>query len=115
MGPLPSSGRPSGSTTRPIERVADGRLDDAAGSADLAALFDAGVVAEDDRAHGVLFEVEREAEDVLAEVQELGGHAAGEPVDPRDAVTDLDDGAHVRGLGLALEALDLGLDDVGDL
>ncbi len=97
------------------ELRADAGLDDPAGGADGAALFDAGVVAEDDRAHGVLFEVEREAEDVLAEVEQLGGHAAGEPVDPRDAVADLDDGADISGLGLSFELLDLGLDDVGDL
>src|SRR5438552_8524022 len=93
----------------------DAGLDDPAGRADLAALLDAGVVAEDDRAHGVLFEVEGEAEDVLAEVEQLGGHATCQPVDPRDAVTDLDDGADVGGLGAPFELLDLGLDDVGDL
>ncbi len=93
----------------------DTGLHDPAGGADLAALLDAGVVAKDDRAHGVLFEVEGEPEDVLAEVEELGGHAAGETVDPRDAVTDLDDRADVRGFGLPFELLDLGLDDVGDL
>jgi len=108
IGPFPSSGRPS-------ESVADGRLDDPAGGADLATLMDAGVVAENDRAHGVLFEVEREAEDLIAEVKELGSHAAGKAMDPRDAVTDLDDRADIRGLGLPLEALDLRLDDVGDL
>ena len=93
----------------------DRGLDDAAGRLDLAALLDAGVLAEDDRADGVLFQVEGEAEDVVAEVQELGGHAVREAVDARDAVADLDDGAHVHGFGLSLEPLDLRFDDVGDL
>jgi len=97
------------------ELRADAGLHDPTRGADHAAFLDARVIAEDDRAHGVLFEVEREPEDVLAEVEELGGHAAGETVDPRDAVTDLDDRADVRGFGLPFELLDLGLDDVGDL
>jgi hypothetical protein len=76
---------------------------------------DPGVVAEDDRAHGVFLEVEREAEHLVAEVEQLGRHASSEAVDPRDAVSDLHDRADVDGLGLAFVALDLGLDDVGDL
>src|SRR5438067_2147149 len=74
-------------------------LDDPTGRANLAALDDAGVVAKDDRAHRVFLEVERKAEDIVAEVEELGGHAVGEPVDARDAVSDLDHGADVDRLG----------------
>jgi len=97
------------------ELRADAGLHDPTRGADHAAFLDARVIAEDDRAHGVLFEVEREPEDVLAEVEELGGHAAREPVDPGDAVADLNDRADVGGLGLTFEPFDLGLDDVGDL
>src|SRR5207247_10010261 len=89
--------------------------DGATGRLGLLARFDLLVVTEDDRRDGVLLEVEREAERVVAEVEQLGGETAGETVDPRDAVTDLDDGADVDGLGLAFELLDLRLDDVRDL
>jgi hypothetical protein len=51
----------------------------------------------------------------VAEVEELRGHAPRQTVDPRDAVADLDDRADVDGFSLALKALDLRLDDVGDL
>ena len=97
------------------ERVAGRRLDDAAGRAHLVALFDLLVLAEDDRRDGVLFEVEREAEGVLAEVEQLRGHAPREAVDARDAVADLHHRPDVDGLRFSFEALDLRLDDVGDL
>ena len=40
MGPLSSSGRPSGSTTRPISAWPTGHLHDAAGGLDLVAFLD---------------------------------------------------------------------------
>ena len=97
------------------ELLAHRGLDDATGGADLATFFDAGVVAEDDRAHGVLFEVERETEDVVAEVKQLRSEAGREPVDAGDAVADLHHGADVDRLRPSFELLDLRLDDVGDL
>src|SRR6185503_19847677 len=108
---------------RPPERIDDaadealtrGRLDDATGRADLVAFLDVVVLAEDDRRDGVLFEVEREPERLVPEVEELRRLAARETVDPRDAVADLDDRPDVDGLGLGLEPLDLRLQDVGDL
>src|SRR6266540_6511656 len=93
----------------------DGRLDDPACRMYLAALFDVLVLSEDDRAHGVLFEVERKAVHVVAEVEKLRRHTAGEAVDASDAVADLDDRADIDRLGLPFEFLDLRLDDVGDL
>src|SRR5712691_2470122 len=50
----------------------------------------------------------------MSEVDELAGHTPREPVDPRDPVAHLDDRTDVDRLGLALEAPDLGSDDVGD-
>ena len=97
------------------EGVADGDLGDAAGRADLVTLLDADVLAEDDRADGVLLEVEGEAEDALSEVEQLTGHASREAVDAGDPVADLDDGADVHRFGFPLETADLRLDDVGDL
>ena len=61
IGPLPSSGLPSGSTTRPISASPTGHREQLAGAADLVPLLDLQVVAEDDDADRVLFEVERQA------------------------------------------------------
>jgi len=114
-GALPVERAPERVDDAPDERVAHRHLGDAPGGPDLVTLLDLGVVAQDDRAHGVLFEVEGEPEDAPAEVEELRRHASREAVDAGDAVTDLYDRAHVDRLGLAAEALDLGLDDLGDL
>ena len=53
------------------ERVADGHLDDAAGRADLVAFLDVDVVAEDDGADGLLFEVQGDAHLAVGELQQL--------------------------------------------
>jgi hypothetical protein len=82
---------------------------------DLSALDDTGVVAEDDRTHGVFLEVERKAKDVVPEVEQLRSHAVRETVHAGDPIPDLDHGADIDGLSSPLEALDLRLDDVGDL
>ena len=69
MSPLPSSGSAERVDDAADERVAHGHLGDAAGGANLAALRDAGVVAEDDGADRVFLEVEGEAEHVVAETR----------------------------------------------
>jgi hypothetical protein len=60
MGPWPSIGRPSASTTRPIRRGTDRHLEHAGGATHLVAFLQLEVVAEHDGADVVLFEVERE-------------------------------------------------------
>ena len=115
IGPLSSSGRPSGSTTRPRSPGPTGHLDDAARRLDDVALLDGRRIAEDDRAHGLLLEVEGHPEDAAGELEELRGERAGEPVDLGDAVADLDDGPDVARLGGRVEAVDRGLDDADDL
>ena len=97
------------------ERLADRDLDDAAGRLDRVALLDRGGVAEDDRADGLLLEVEGHAHDAARELEQLGREGALEPVDLGDAVADLDDRADVARLGLGVERVDRGLDDVDDL
>src|SRR5439155_3757677 len=99
----------------PHERVADRHLDDASGGLDLVVFLDLGVVAQDDRRDGVLFEVEGQPEHVVAEVEKLGSQTAGETVDPGDAVADLHDGADVRGNDRRLVAPELLLDDLRDV
>ena len=61
IGPLPSSGLPERIDDAADQRLADRHLQQLAGGADLVALGDFEVVAEDDDADRVLFEVEGQA------------------------------------------------------
>ncbi len=77
------------------ERGADGHLEHARGAADVVALAELQIVAEDDRANVVFLEVERERGDGLAgfrrgDLEHLPGHRLLEPVDPRHPVADLE-------------------------
>jgi hypothetical protein len=108
---------------RPAERVddpaeeglADRHLDDPAGGLDRVAFLDVGRVAEDDRADGLLLEVEGHPADAAGELEELRGEGAVEAVDLGDAVADLDDRADAARLGRAVERFDGRLDDARDL
>ena len=115
IGPLSSSGRPSGVDDATEQRLADRDLDDAAGRLDRVAFLDRGGVAEDDRADRLLLEVEGHAHDPARELEHLGRQGAVEPVDLGDAVTDLDDRADAARLDARVERIDGGLDDAGDL
>ena len=114
IGPLPSIGRPSESTTRPSSAFADRHLEDASRRLDRVALGDVLVVAEHDGADGVLLEVEREPEAVARELDHLAVLHVREPVDAADAVGQRDDRADVARFGLRLEALDPLLDQLAD-
>ena len=73
-------------------------------------------VAEEHGADVVGLEVEREAGDVVRELEHLERHRVLEAVDARDAVADGQDGADLGEVGLAVvEALDAALEDGGDL
>ena len=108
---------------RPAERVddpaeqglADRDLDDAARGLDGVAFLDRGGVAEDDRADGLLLEVQGHAHHPARELEHLGREGAVEPVDLGDAVTDLDDRADAARLGRRVERVDRRLDDADDL
>ena len=86
-----------------------------AGAADLVALLDREVVAQDDHAHRVLFEVEGQAEDVAGKLDHLAGHDAGQAVDAGDAVADLDHPADLADVDAGLELLNFLLDYGSDL
>ena len=96
-------------------RVADRDRHDLPGAADGVALLDLVPLAEQHRGDVVLLEVQREAGDAVVELEPLERDAAVEAVDAGDAVADLDDGADLLDVGLHVIALDLGLQDVGDL
>ena len=92
-GPLSSSGRPRGSTTRPRRAWPDRDLHHAAGRLDRVAFLDARGIAQDDGADRLLLEVEGHAVDIPGELQQLRGERVREAVDLGDPVADLDDGA----------------------
>ena len=97
------------------QRLADRHLDDAARGLDGVAFLDRGGVAEEDRADGLLLEVEGEAHHPVRELEHLGRERGVEAVDLGDAVADLDDRPDVAGLDAGVEGVDRGLDDAGDL
>ncbi len=72
-------------------------------------------LAEERRADIVLLEVEREPDDTVLELEHLHRDAALEPVDARDAVADLEDGADLGEVGLDVVMLDPLLQDRRDL
>ena len=115
IAPLPSSGRPSGSTTRPISASPHGHPEQLAGPAHLVALLDAEVVAEDDDADRALFQVEDLAEGAVLELEQLAGHGVRQAVDAGDAVADLEHPADLGEVDLAAVLLDLLGDDRRDL
>ncbi len=94
------------------EAIAHRHLHDATGGADLVALLDQLVVAEDDSAHRLLFQVQGHPHDVVRELQQLAVHGAAQAVHAGDAVPGLHHRPHVHGSDGAAELLDL-LPDYG--
>ena len=86
------------------QRLADRHRHDAAGALDLIAFLDLLVVAEEHGADVVLLEVERQADDVVRELEQLARHDPLEAVDAGDAVADGDDGADLGHLDTAADA-----------
>ena len=95
--------------------LADRHRDDAAGALDRIAFLDLGVLAEQHRADAVLFEVERDAEHAVRELEHLAGHGALDAVHARDAVADRDHGADFGHVDGWTACSDLVADDLGDL
>ena len=77
------------------ERLAAGHREQLAGAADLVALLDLEVVAEDDDADRALLEVEDLPRGAVGELQAFAGHRVRQAVDAGDAVTDLQHPAHL--------------------
>ena len=115
IGPLPSIGRPSESTTRPIERVADRDREDAPGRLDRAALLHVAGLAEHDRTDRGFVEVQRETERAALELEHLVDRGLGQPGDARDAVTHLEHLADVGRVEGGRERGDVRLERGGDL
>src|SRR5690606_5524560 len=79
----------------PEERLAHRHVGDTPRSLDLHALFDLRVVAEDEDADGLLFQVHGQAGDAVLELHQLAVHALGQAVRAGDTVAGLDDRADV--------------------
>ena len=86
------------------QALAHGHLQELARGADLVALFELGIVAQNDHADFGLFEVQRQAGNAVAEVEHFVEHHVGQAVHFGHAVADLADDAHIpscrRRLGL---------------
>src|SRR5207249_6273317 len=87
--------------------AADRHVDDRAGALDGVALADAAVVAKDDDADIVAFEIEGHALHPVRELDHLAGLDLVEPIDPGDAVADRQHLADLRNIGLAAKPGDL--------
>ena len=95
--------------------IADRHRHHLAGALDGVALLDLLPLAEQHRGDVVLLEVQRQPGHAVGQLQLLQGDAAHQPVDAGDAVADLDDGADLFDVDVDLIALDLRLEDRGDL
>ena len=91
IGPLPSIGWPSEFTTRPTSSSPTGTEMMRPGALDRVAFLDGVVLAEEHAADAVLFEVQRDAEHAVRELEHLAGHRLVDAVDARDAVAHRDD------------------------
>ena len=70
--------------------VADRHREQPAGAVDFVAAVDFQIIAEDDHAHGIFFEVEGQSDDSAGKLDHLARHDAGQAVDAGDAVAHLD-------------------------
>ncbi len=91
--------RPRG--RRPLRRPA--RESSRPSASNLVTFVDLQVVAQDDHADAVLFQVERQADHAVGELDHFAGHHAGQPVDPGDTVTDFQHRSDFADVDLALE------------
>ena len=93
---------------------ADRHRDDAAGALDDVAFLDLRELAEQHRADAFFFEVQRDAEHAVRELEHLAGHRVLDAVHARDAVADRDDAADFGDVDVDGVAADLLADDLGD-
>ncbi len=99
------------------ERFADGDGEETACGGDGVAFLDGEVVAVNDGADGVEFEVEDLSHDGTVgglELEHFAGHGVGQAVDPGDAVAHLDHAPDIRDLERRGVLLNFVLDDTGD-
>ncbi|MNN34211.1 hypothetical protein D3C81_1480070 [compost metagenome] len=88
---------------------------DAAGRLDLVAFGNAGVVAENNGAHGIALEVERQTENVVGKFEHFALHHVGQAVDAGNTVGHGHDGALSTDISRSAQALDAALEQFADL
>ena len=96
------------------QRFADGNLRDLAGALDDVALAHGLEVAQEHDADVVLLEVEHQAHDVLAKVEQFAGHGIFQAIDAGDAVAGFEHGAGFGDCDFLVEAFDLPANDLTD-
>ena len=96
------------------QTLADRHVDDRAGALDGLSFLDLAVVAEDDDADIVGFEIERHAAHAVLELDHLAGLHVVEAVDAGDAVADREHLADLGDFGFLAEVLDLLFKDGGN-
>ena len=93
------------------ERIADGNRQQRTGRADLVPFGDLQVVAEDDDADGVLFQVEDLPANAAGELDHFAGHGRRQAIAPSDAVAHFEYATDFGRFNLAAKVLNLLLDD----
>jgi hypothetical protein len=88
-------------------RVAHGHAQNLAGTLDLVALANLGVVAHQHRAHLILFEVHGQAGNAVGKLDQLAGHHLVQAVNTRDTVAQRDHGADFIDTDLGIVVCDL--------
>ena len=73
-----------------------------------------GELAEEHRAHAVLFQIQRDAEDPARKLEHLARHDALDPVHTRNPVPNRDDGADLGHVHVDVVRADLVANDLGD-
>ena len=94
---------------------ADRHRDDAAGALDRVAFLDLAEFAEEHAADAVFFEVQRDAEDAVRELEHLASHGALAAMQPRDAVAERGHRADFGDVDVDGEAANLLANDLGNL
>ena len=107
MGPLSSMGWPSAFTTRPIMPSPTGTLKNRAGALDLVAFAQLGVVAQNHRAHRILFQAQRQSGNAVRKAEQLAGHHLVQAVQAGNAVAQRGDGPDFVHLDLGVVVRDL--------
>jgi len=113
-GTLAVDGDPEGVDHPADQRVADADLGDLARALDRVALAHLFKVTQQRDADVVLFQVQHQADDVVAKVQQLAGHGRLQAIHARDAVAGLQHGAGLHDGDLLIESFDLLADDLAD-
>ena len=91
--------------------IAHRHLNNLPGGPHAVTLFHAGGVAENGRAHNVRFQVHGQPENIIAKIQQFVGTDALQALNAGDAVTHLQNSAHVNEGQVAAKLLNLPLDE----